>query len=60
MELEIAGAACMGEGRIWDISDIYTNDGGRGVDLIEVRDRAVRGSRHVQFSNPQTMMDSLR
>jgi hypothetical protein len=44
----------------WYNGHIYTNDGGRGVDVIEVRDRAVRGSRYEQFSNPQTMMDSLR
>jgi hypothetical protein len=44
----------------WYNGHIYTNDGGRGVDLIEVSDRAVRGSRYEQFSNPQTMMDSLR
>jgi hypothetical protein len=38
----------------WYNGLIYTNDGGRGVDVIEVRDRATRGARRLPFSNPQT------
>ena len=43
----------------WHNGHIYTNDGGRGVDVITVRDRAVRGTRHLQYSNPQTMMREI-
>ena len=43
----------------WHNGHIVTNDGGRGVDILRVRDSAVRGTRHLQFSNPQTMMGAL-
>jgi hypothetical protein len=44
----------------WHNGHIYTNDGGRGVDVLKVRDRAARGARWLWFSNPQTMMDAIR
>ena len=44
----------------WYNGHIYTNDGGRGVDVIKVRDRATRGSRNLQYSNPQTQIATLR
>jgi hypothetical protein len=44
----------------WYNGHIYTNDGGRGVDIIEVDDRATKGVRHVPFSNPQTQMVAER
>ncbi len=40
----------------WYNGHVYTNDGGRGVDIIRVRDRAVKGARNLRFSNPQTQM----
>ena len=44
----------------WYNGHIYTNDGGRGVDVIKVRDRATRGVRSLQYSNPQTQVSALR
>ena len=44
----------------WHNGHIYTNDGGRGVDVMRVRDRAVRSVRKHHFANPQTMMEALR
>jgi hypothetical protein len=44
----------------WYNGHIYTNDGGRGVDVIKVRDRATRGTRSLQYSNPQTQISVLR
>jgi hypothetical protein len=44
----------------WYNGHIYTNDGGRGVDVLKVRDRAVRGARHLPFSNPQTQLFAMR
>jgi hypothetical protein len=44
----------------WYNGHIYTNDGGRGVDVLEVRDKAVKGARNLPFSNPQTMMFAMR
>ena len=44
----------------WYNGHIYTNDGGRGVDVIKVRDRATRGARHLPFSNPQTQVFAMR
>jgi hypothetical protein len=44
----------------WYNGHIYTNDGGRGVDVIKVDDRATRGTRNLPYSNPQTQIDALR
>jgi hypothetical protein len=44
----------------WYNGHIYTNDGGRGVDILEVSDRATKGARNMPFSNPQTMMFTAR
>ena len=44
----------------WYNGHIYTNDGGRGVDIIKVSDRATRGSRKLQYSNPQTQISLMR
>ena len=38
----------------WYNGHIYTNDGGRGVDAMELHDRAAVGVRRLQHSNPQT------
>jgi hypothetical protein len=38
----------------WYDGEIVTNDGGRGVDLIRVKDKAVKGVRGERWSNPQT------
>jgi hypothetical protein len=40
----------------WYNGHIYTNDGGRGVDVIDVRDRAAQGTRRMPHSNPQTQI----
>ncbi len=44
----------------WYNGHIFTNDGGRGVDAIKVRDRATKGARNLPFSNPQTQMFTMR
>ena len=44
----------------WYNGHIYTNDGGRGVDVIRVKDRATRGTRSLPYSNPQTQIKALR
>jgi hypothetical protein len=38
----------------WYNGHIYTNDGGRGVDVMRVNDRAARGTSMLAWSNPQT------
>ncbi len=38
----------------WYDGNIVTNDGGRGVDIIRVKDYATRGARPEMYSNPQT------
>jgi hypothetical protein len=38
----------------WYDGKIVTNDGGRGVDIIRVKDYATRGTRPEMYSNPQT------
>jgi hypothetical protein len=38
----------------WYDGKIVTNDGGRGVDIIRVKDFATRGARAERYSNPQT------
>jgi hypothetical protein len=43
----------------WYNGNIFTNDSGRGFDVLEVKDKAVNGARHQRFSNPQTQ-DFLR
>jgi hypothetical protein len=44
----------------WHNGHIYTNDGGRGVDVLRVKDRLASGARKLPFSNPQTMMSAIR
>jgi hypothetical protein len=44
----------------WYNGYIFTNDGGRGVDVLKVHDRAVRGAEKVPFSNPQTQIWTYR
>jgi hypothetical protein len=44
----------------WYSGNVYTNDGRRGVDIMQVDDPATQGARKLPFSNPQTMMRSLR
>jgi hypothetical protein len=44
----------------WYNGHIYTNDGGRGVDIIRVKDPATRGTRSLPYSNPQTQLKALR
>ena len=43
----------------WYNGHIFTNDGGRGVDILTVKDQATKGSSTLPFSNPQTMMSAL-
>ena len=43
----------------WHNGHIVTNDGGRGVDILKVDDRATQATRHLPFSNPQTMMKAI-
>jgi hypothetical protein len=43
----------------WYNGHIYTNDGGRGVDVLKVNDQATKGTSTLPFSNPQTMMTAL-
>ena len=38
----------------WYDGHIVTNDGGRGVDIIRVKDFATRGTQPEMYSNPQT------
>jgi hypothetical protein len=38
----------------WYDGYIYTNDGGRGVDVIRVKDKAVQAVKRERWSNPQT------
>jgi hypothetical protein len=40
----------------WYNGHIFTNDGGRGVDILKVSSKATKGARHLPFSNPQTIM----
>ena len=44
----------------WYNGHIVTNDGGRGVDVMKVRDRAARHTRRLPFSNPQTQLFAMR
>ena len=44
----------------WYNGHVYTNDGGRGVDVLRVRDRATKGVRKLPFSNPQTQLFQIR
>ena len=44
----------------WYNGYIYTNDGGRGVDILRVRDRATRGTWWLPYSNPQTQLFRIR
>ena len=44
----------------WYNGYVFTNDGGRGVDILKVRDRATRGARKLPFSNPQTQLFQIR
>jgi hypothetical protein len=44
----------------WYNGHVYTNDGGRGVDVLRVRDRAARHTWWLPYSNPQTQMHQIR
>jgi hypothetical protein len=44
----------------WYNGYVFTNDGGRGVDILKVRDRATKGARKLPFSNPQTQLFQIR
>jgi hypothetical protein len=44
----------------WYNGYVFTNDGGRGVDVLRVKDRATRGTWSLPFSNPQTQMFRIR
>jgi hypothetical protein len=44
----------------WYNGYVFTNDGGRGVDILKVRDRATNGARTLPFSNPQTQLFQIR
>ena len=44
----------------WYNGHVFTNDGGRGVDILRVRDRATKGARKLPFSNPQTQLFQIR
>jgi hypothetical protein len=44
----------------WYNGYVFTNDGGRGVDILRVRDRATKGIRKLPFSNPQTQLFQIR
>jgi hypothetical protein len=43
----------------WYNDHIFTNDGGRGVDIMRVKDKATSGTRRFPFSNPQTQLSTL-
>jgi hypothetical protein len=43
----------------WYNDHIFTNDGGRGVDIMRVTDKATSGTRRFPFSNPQTQLSTL-
>ena len=44
----------------WYNGHIYTNDGGRGVDVMLLSDNARAGAKKLPHSNPQTQDYSLR
>jgi hypothetical protein len=44
----------------WYNGHIYTNDGGRGVDVMQLSDRARAGAQRLPHSNPQTQDAVLR
>jgi hypothetical protein len=44
----------------WYNGYVFTNDGGRGVDILRVRDQATRGTVPLPFSNPQTQVSQIR
>ena len=44
----------------WYNGYVFTNDGGRGVDIMRVRDRATRGTWWLPFSSPQTQLFQIR
>ena len=44
----------------WYNGYMFTNDGGRGVDILRVRDRATRGTWWLPYSNPQTQLFRIR
>jgi hypothetical protein len=44
----------------WYNGYVFTNDGGRGVDVLRVRDRATRGTWWLPYSNPQTQLFRIR
>jgi hypothetical protein len=44
----------------WYNGYVFTNDGGRGVDIMRVRDKATRGTWWLPFSNPQTQLFRIR
>ena len=44
----------------WYNGHIYTNDGGRGVDVMQLSAREGSGTQKLQHSNPQTQDAVLR
>jgi hypothetical protein len=44
----------------WYNGYVFTNDGGRGVDVLQVRDKATRGTWWLPYSNPQTQLFQIR
>jgi hypothetical protein len=44
----------------WYNGYVFTNDGGRGVDILGVSDRATKKARKLPFSNPQTQLFQIR
>ena len=44
----------------WYNGHIITNDGGRGVDVMRVKDKRTKGTTKLQWSNPQTQDAVLR
>jgi hypothetical protein len=43
----------------WYNGHIFTNDGGRGVDVLRVKDKAATGIRRLPYHNPQTQIEAL-
>ncbi|MGH2949274.1 MAG: LVIVD repeat-containing protein [Solirubrobacteraceae bacterium] len=40
----------------WYNGHIFTNDGGRGVDILKIKDKATNGTKRFPYSNPQTQV----
>lgn len=44
----------------WYNGHVFTNDSGRGLDVMDLRDRRARATKRMPYSNPQTQENLLR